>query len=325
MRAHEVVVLVLERRRVPADFDAVALEILGQVLGPENGDIGLGRRAEIGQRMQHAVAALRHQRPSIEVHAADALGRPIGVAAEQSVVVGCAQEAHDAKLLNELIPKLLGAGLVQRAFLQVALDVDVEEARDAANRHGRAVGFLHRAKIGEIGPLHGLLGVGGRAGDVIAIELRHRSQIFEGADLLGELLACPDDLVGRPHVVDLRPLGGLGFKQTRGAVKSDATVIADDPPTTVCVRKAGDDAGPSAAHDLGRVGVEDTVIVRLAIFRERFVDPRVGLEAGRLQARLDHAQPAIRENGALERLIGLQPDDHLVVTIDIPSLVRQQS
>ena len=142
--------------------------------------------------------------------------------------------------------------------------------------------------------------------------------------MLGELLACADDFVGRPHVVDLRPLGFLGFKQTRGAVESDATVIADDAPTAVCVGKAGDDAGPSAAHDFGRVGVEDAVIVRLAIFREGFVDLRVRLEAGGLQSRLDHPQPAIRENGALERLIGLQPDDHLVVAIDIPGLVRQQ-
>ena len=73
---------------------------------------------------------------AVERHAGDAFGRPVGVAAEQRVIVRCAQEAHDAQLLHQLVPKLLRAGLIQLAFLQIAFDVDVEEARDAADRHG---------------------------------------------------------------------------------------------------------------------------------------------------------------------------------------------
>ena len=91
-----------------------------------------------------------------EIDAADAFGRPVGIAAEQRVVVRRAQEAHDAELLDQLVPQLLRAGFVQRAFREIALDVDVEEARDAADRHRRAVRFLDGAEIGEIGPLHRL-------------------------------------------------------------------------------------------------------------------------------------------------------------------------
>ena len=53
-------------------------------------------------------------------------------------------------------------------------------------------------------------------------------------------------------------------------------------------------------------------------------EPAVGLEAGRLEARFDHAEAAERKNGALERLIGLQADDHLVIAINISGLVREQ-
>ena len=111
MRPHQVVVLVLQRRRIAADLDAVALEILRQVLRPQHRDIRLRRRPEIGQRMQHAVAALGHQRLAAEAHAADAFGRPVRVAAEQRVVFRRAQEADDAQLLDELVPQFLGAGL----------------------------------------------------------------------------------------------------------------------------------------------------------------------------------------------------------------------
>ena len=77
-------------------------------------------------------------------------------------------------------------------------------------------------------------------------------------------------------------------------------------------------------HDLRRVGVEHAVVVRLAVLGERFMDLRIGFEACRLQARFDHAQAAVREDRALERLVGLQADDDLVVAVDIAGLVREQ-
>ncbi len=54
------------------------------------------------------------------------------------------------------------------------------------------------------------------------------------------------------------------------------------------------------------------------------MDLRIGVEACGLEARLHHAQAAVWENGALERLVGLQPDDHLVVAVDIAGLVGEQ-
>ena len=82
-------------------------------------------------------------------------------------------------------------------------------------------------------------------------------------------------------------------------------------------------AGLPALHDLRRIGVENAVVVGLAIFREGLVDLRIRLEASRLQSRLDHAQAAEWKNGSLERLVGLQPDDHFVVAVDIARFMRK--
>ena len=50
---------------------------------------------------------------------------------------------------------------------------------------------------------------------------------------------------------------------------------------------------------------------------------RVRIEPGRLQARLDHAQAAEREDRPFEGLICLQADDDLVIPIDVAGLMRQ--
>ncbi len=50
---------------------------------------------------------------------------------------------------------------------------------------------------------------------------------------------------------------------------------------------------------------------------------RIGFDARRLEAGLDHPQAAERKNRPLERFVGLQSDDHLVVAVDISRLVRQ--
>ena len=73
------------------------------------------------------------------------------------------------------------------------------------------------------------------------------------------------------------------------------------------------------------VGVENPVIVGLAILRERFVDLRIGLEPRRFQPSFDHAKAAEWKYRTLEWLIGLKANDHLIVSIDISCLVRQEA
>ena len=56
---------------------------------------------------------------------------------------------------HEMVDDLLRLDLGEDAVSEVALEIDVEERGDAAERHGRAVGLLDRGEIAEIGPLHG--------------------------------------------------------------------------------------------------------------------------------------------------------------------------
>ena len=184
-RPHQIVVLVLQRGRVLADLDAVALEGGRHMARPENRDVRLRRRTEIVERVQHPIAALGHQRASIQIHSADAFGCPIGIAAEQRIIVGRTEEADDAELLHQLVPELLRPRLVQNAGLEVALDVDVQEGGDAPDRHRRAVGFLDGAEIGEISPLERFLRIRSRLRYVEIVELRHRGEVLERAHLFG--------------------------------------------------------------------------------------------------------------------------------------------
>ena len=109
--------------------------------------------------MQHPIAAFGHQGAPIQIHAADAFGCPVRIAAEQRIIVGRTEEADDTQLLDQLIPELLRPRFIQNALLQIALDKDIQERRDAADRHRRAIGFLDRTEIGKVSPLECFLRV----------------------------------------------------------------------------------------------------------------------------------------------------------------------
>ena len=80
---------------------------------------------------------------------------------------------------------------------------------------------------------------------------------------------------------------------------------------------------PAGGEDLRRVGVEDAVVVGLAVLGEDLPDERVELVAVRLQPGLDHPQAAGRHDRAPQRRVGLQPDDQLVVAVDVAGRVRR--
>ena len=58
--------------------------------------------------MQEPEARLRHQRPPVVAHTPDGLRHPGRVAGEQLVILGRAQEAHDAELDDEVVDDFLG-------------------------------------------------------------------------------------------------------------------------------------------------------------------------------------------------------------------------
>ena len=100
-------------------------------------------------------------RPSSPMPPIDSVTQ-VGIAGEQLVVLRRAQEADDAQLDDEVVDDLLRLLLGERARREIALEVDVEERRGAAERHRRAVLFLHAGEVAEVQPLHRFPGV--RAG-----------------------------------------------------------------------------------------------------------------------------------------------------------------
>ena len=125
-------------------------------------------------------------------------------------------------------------------------------------------------------------GVRGWARDIAIVQLAHRGEIVERPKLIGELLADADNLIGRPHVIDLRALRVLGLDQLVNAVERNAAIIADDATAAIGIGQPGDDTGFAAAHDFRGISVEYAVVVAFSIFREGFMDLRVGFETGGL-------------------------------------------
>ncbi len=73
----------------------------------------------------------------------------------------------------------MGVLLSDDAGAEVAFDVDVEEGGDAAYRHGCAVLCLDGSEVAEVEPLDCFTGVGGGAGDVVAVGKCHLLHLAE--------------------------------------------------------------------------------------------------------------------------------------------------
>jgi hypothetical protein len=101
--------------------------------------------------------------------------------------------------------------------------------------------LLDAREVGEIEPLHGLLRVRGRPGEVEAVRFRHLDELLERADLLGELFAIADDVIGRHRVVEPALLLFLALDKTVDAVQRDAAIVADDAAAAVSVGQPRED------------------------------------------------------------------------------------
>ena len=104
--------------------------------------------------------------------------------------------ANQAQLDDELVDQLLRTLLIEDAAFEVALDVDVEEGRGAAERGGRAIVFLGPGEIGHVKGLHRFLRSGRRTGNVHAVTRRHGFHLAEGANLLAQLFAQTNAFLG---------------------------------------------------------------------------------------------------------------------------------
>ena len=157
--AHYIIVFILDRVCFAGNLGTEFLKSLGQSLGPENGQIRLGRRAESVKSIEHSERGLCDKSSSVLAHAADSLGYPHGVAAEQLVIFGRSQVTRQAELHNEIVQDLLRAILGEKSVFNIALKVNIKESTHASQRHCRTVLFLDCSQITKVCPLHCLTGV----------------------------------------------------------------------------------------------------------------------------------------------------------------------
>ena len=321
--AHDLVALELDRARVDGHLRGEPAEAVGQPRRVPDREVRFGRGAEIVERLQQTEAGLGDERAAVVAHSGDRLGDPGRVAGEQFVVLGCPEEADDAQFDHEVVDDLLRLLLVERPGGEIAFEVDVEKRGGAAERHRRAVLFLHSGEVAEVQPLHRFFRRAGRAREIKPVARRHRDQFLECPDLLGQLLAVADDLVAGPAGVERGLLLLFALDQAVDAIERNAPVVADDPAATVCVRQAGQHVRAAALADGRRIRVEHAFVVRLAIFREGLDDVGIGFVAVGLEGAGDHPEAAIRHDGAFERSVGLQANDDLAVPVDVAGCVRR--
>jgi hypothetical protein len=108
----------------------------------------------------------------------------------------------------------------------------------------------------------------------------------------------------------------LTLDEPLDTIERDARVVADDAAAAVGVRQAGEDVGAAAGPHVGGVGVEYRVVVGLAVLGEDLHDLRIRLVVVGLESIYHQTETAVRQDAALERCVGLQSDDDLVVPVD---------
>ena len=208
-------------------------------------------------------------------------------------------------MINQLLRLFLG----QCSFLQVALQVDVEEGGDASDGHGGAVLGLDRCQIAEVEPLYRFLCVIGRFGDVEAVDFGHLLHAFEGTDLFRNLFALADDIVGHGAVATVGKIIFLLFDQIVDAIESYAAVVADNSSAAVGVGQAGDDVAVAGCLHFGCISVEHSLVVRLVIFGKDLVELVIDVVAVGFGGFFRHLDAAIGHEGALQGLVRLEADD----------------
>ena len=111
--AHQIVVLILQRRGGDRDPGGIFFKRRRQRLRPEHGQVRLRRRAHGVQSMQIAEGGFADQGATIQPHAAQHLRRPDGIPGEQRIKFRGAQETHHADLHDKVVNQLLGLLLIQ--------------------------------------------------------------------------------------------------------------------------------------------------------------------------------------------------------------------
>ena len=236
------------------------------------------------------------------------LGDPHGVAAEKLVVFRCAQVAGHTKLHDEIIHDLLSPSFIQQAIFQIPLKVNIQKSRNTPQAHSSPVLLLDRSQICKIQPLHSLLRIFGRLGDIKSIHGGHLLQILQSLDLIGKLLAQPDGLMQHSLTAHGQLILLFLFNEPVHTIQGYPTIIPNNAATAVSVWQTGDNTTMPRSANLGRIGRKHAVVMSLMKL-ELFIQFRGNLIAISGASLPHHPHTSKGIAGPFQRLIRLQAND----------------
>ena len=176
-----------------------------------------------------------------------------------------------------MVDQLLCFFFCQRSRLHIPFNIAIQEGRNTAHTHCRAVLSLDCCQIAKIQPLYGFFGSPRRAGDIIAINGCHFFHLIQRADLIRDLL--PETEIRSLHTVSCIAFKIILFllDQVINPIQCHSPVIAYDTPSSVSVRKSGDDFIVACFLHLRCIDIKHSLIMRLMIFSKYFMQLLAGL------------------------------------------------
>ena len=221
-----------------------------------------------------------------------------------------------------MVNEFLRFFLRKRTFFEVALNIDVEESRNTTYRHRRAVLRFDRSQVAKVEPLHSFVRIVCRLRNVVTIDGCHLFHLFQGLDLHRNLFAQADYVFRHRAVAAIAQVLRFLVNQEINTIQRHATIVTDDTPTPIRIRKTCKDMVVSDELHLIRIRIEYAVIVRLAILREYFVKFCRRLIAIGCASLFRHLNTTIRHKSALQRLIRLQTDNLLLLLSSLSDIGR---
>ena len=203
-----------------------------------------------------------------------------------------------------MVDDLLHVRLGQKTCGQITLCIDVQEVGVTANGHGGTILLLNRSEVSHVEPLNCLLEVLSRTTKIQTINGAQLLKLFKGTYLLRELLTMADNLFrhgGRSTVL----LSILVCNQTIHTIQCNATIIANNAATAICVGQARNNVTVTTSAHLRRIGIKYTSVMRLTIVGIDVYDLRVYVVTILLTSSNGHTNTTVDHKRTLEGLIGL--------------------
>eukprot|EP00977_Amphora_coffeiformis_P027611 scaffold34623_cov274-Amphora_coffeaeformis.AAC.13 len=234
--AHQIIILVLDARRGNGLLGTESLETGWQILRPQNGKVGFGGGAQVGQGLQKTERGLGDEWSSIFRAPSQGQGHPRGVPGKEVVVFGGPQVTYQTHLDDQIVNDFLQVLFGGHTGFQVSFGVNVQKAIPSTDTHGGTILLL---ECGNVSQPHGLGGLtkGLRwLAQITAVRISELQQILEGLDLDGNFHALTHFVFGT--AVDGIVVLLFACHELIDTVEGNASVIGNDASTAIGIGKS---------------------------------------------------------------------------------------